>query len=511
MQLQMSIREIEEYIQPMKKKIKDLYSDLFDSAEKREHDEQMERQGPLYVQMMTRASEGMQALDQCTRIIEQTKLHVIRKKLSLRELQESANPTLRWLCHNRRAFEELSSYLGALDVEELEPVINAFKRDDRTNAHVVHINNMILQRKRNAHLRIDYSTVGEQLAHRRRKTVAQAQMMHQENLATIRAASARRRQARNGRASQLLKEKSEMAKRTIALNSRLQHLRFLIQDTARKEEETTKCPPRLTERSRGKAGRYSTGRVLRNASFSTRVDNLPPTRNVHNLSSLDTRINAHTHRTSGAQEAQGVQKAQEELPPRRFRRWTGRKQQAAVLPNILPRYRDLHKSRSMIQSMTIHKLMAKKELQKLVNCSVDSGNQKSRNTAHVASMLLRQRSTIGQQSSEVAVVDDIVRQCDEHRKLSARSMVALRRHRRSVAHLYGSLRQKLEKRDRSSEQRDINQHIGTVVRRFHRLKPCFIYGSQGQGRYLASDGKGRAEDTIRQSDMQLAVPYRMAK
>jgi len=127
----LSLRQLEDYIKPTKEKMRQLYSNLFDSAAAQDSKGKEKDHALLYKNLMIEASRGLKALDECSLIVNQDKANIINKKICLEEIKECNNDLLKRCVKVPKATETLKKYLTGIELAELEPTIKALLKDNR--------------------------------------------------------------------------------------------------------------------------------------------------------------------------------------------------------------------------------------------------------------------------------------------------------------------------------------------------------------------------------------------
>ena len=62
------------------------------------------------------------------------------------------------------------------------------------------------------------------------------------------------------------------------------------------------------------------------------------------------------------------------------------------------------------------------------------------------------------------------------------------------------MKRALDKSDIAGSSNEINKEIKKNIAKFRKEKVCFIYGTQGKGRYICADDNGKIKDWVKEID-----------
>eukprot|EP01022_Parablepharisma_sp_SALTPOND_P026624 TRINITY_DN644_c0_g1_i2.p1 TRINITY_DN644_c0_g1~~TRINITY_DN644_c0_g1_i2.p1 ORF type:complete len:568 (-),score=53.01 TRINITY_DN644_c0_g1_i2:200-1903(-) len=503
----LTLRELEEYIRPTKEKMRGLYSALFESAQKQDNTETEKANALLYKNLMIEASRGIKALEECTLLVNVDKTNIISKKLAPEQIKECPNSLLKRCLHIPRAIQALKLYLLSLELADVEPTIKALLINDRECRHVVSIRKLLksemLKEYQRAE-RIKRRVLMEQLRHRQagEKSVME---LPKEYVSIMRVMSERQALPNKKRLASVKKQQNQkMAKESHRIETQLKHLKFEIDTMHVRDQRAFKSQPRVA-----KSIEVENANKLWEESY----------REKYKKSCKE------LYYPSECKVFETIVGSHRQLPGPLgclYFKYSQMRDKLRALSTERDNKRSLV-SRSLVTNPSLHKVEAKVYSRKSINTSIQKHRKggiqirsdvakllnesraergKSRNSLSFVPLL--QRKIINtQEQSKAERLQDIIENCDNAYKCSARDVIEVKKHECSVADLYRSLQEQIEKTDNKANISYFNSRIEESIRNHRKPQKCFIYGPKGQGRYIYNEDDGKIKDLVRETDVLL--------
>ena len=520
LQQQMSLKELEDYIKPTKEKMRDLYTALFDSAQRHETHETEKEHLLVCQNLMIEASRGIKALEECSLLVNLDKAKTIAKRIGWEQIRDSSNDILKKSASIPKAMQALKAYLTRLELAEIEPVIKALLSDNRKNKHVSMIRKLLKDELRKNFMRLErikrhmqFVLLKERMANKEKEGSPIRDPPKEPHLNT---GSERKFQRR---AQELIasrkKEKQRMNRDSEVIDSQLKHLKFEIATSAQREKEKFRHAAnqkvnQSVEVEQGNSMSEEKAREMYKKDCSyiyyqnerkifTTVagshQKLPGP-----LGYLCIKYQNPRNKFYASEVRPNRDKSQDpsQSPPR----------PANVTPHLTkvePKFLCRKATNPEPQKLRRGKLILREDLTKLLDVSEsEERTLKSRNALGSVPMFPRKIiNVITHEQSKAEAADELIKNCDDLHKNSARDLVDIKKHESNVADLYVSLQKQLEDAEDRESIDFINKQIEKSIHKFRRDKGCFVYGSRGQGRYINSTEDGKVKDFVRETDALL--------
>ncbi len=482
LQAQMSMRDMEDYIQPTKNKMRNLYNTLFTSAKMQENTELEKAHALLYKNLMIEASRGIKALEECSLIVNVDKAKLINRGLSPEQINESVNQLLKRCLTVPKAMQTLRAYLSRLELAEIEPTLKALTSDDRENKHVEMLRKLLKIELRAECVRLErlkrkYRL--DQLKEKRDDQTQQTQQTLKKKADSIIKVLAEQKTACRERDLVSFKERRRrnIERESKEIEGQLRRLKAQI-SAARKDREDPRFRPEINKSLRVVSEKQIADEKIREAykrDYSR----------IHYLSEYQ-----HVNATDGCKQPPGplsslylkYMKAKR-LSPIRSRS----KGKSCFDPDTRPRP-TLHLSAVSNPQIAPQSTRVPAKSRRLLNASATE--TRGRKSLSPTPRLGVQQSSRSTRNTEA---EGIIRGCENLYRKCARNMGDLARREDSVADLYASLRRQLDNVEDRANTKFINRQIELEIKQFRRAKGCFVYGSKGRGMYMLTKENGRVD------------------
>eukprot|EP01022_Parablepharisma_sp_SALTPOND_P022769 TRINITY_DN464_c0_g1_i1.p1 TRINITY_DN464_c0_g1~~TRINITY_DN464_c0_g1_i1.p1 ORF type:complete len:503 (+),score=42.02 TRINITY_DN464_c0_g1_i1:4711-6219(+) len=428
---------------------------LFESSAKRQKDLQfISKYANLYDSIMAKHAEGAKLLQDSVEVVDHEKAKLAEELLGMSNLERSPHRGVQQLAKNVKIHKEVMEYLTSLPYSEVKSTVQKLLKGE-LDTHL----SSIINENAQSFEKINYDSKTPNTAPAKRPQTSSKRYRTPVN-------ALRKRQEED---NLVLSPKIPSSRRHNLKMPQLNRIRFELNQNQIKEKEL------VASRQIPIYKAYSRlGNMLSRSSERTKPDC------------------AHIYRTFVNYYA-SVSK--------------NRKTAAGPLDYMAKSHVQSRDKSLLVNAMKYIKVHRRKKLL-ITNLQQHTTRNEDQERALPKQEKIRVQSVNASYNAQEKIKDlsVLIEKCDKYSKDSRNNFLSFKSHNQNLKKQYVSMKKVLDTSGIIHNSKEIEREIRRNVTRFRRQKVCFIYGSNGKGRYLFAGDNGRVKDRIKEWDCALDSP-----